>query len=209
MARKIPRQGAASGRPGQAPAHLASVQLREEISGVELFRRMAAGELLPPPLVSLLGFRLAEVEEGHIVFVAAPLEAFYNGNGVVHGGWTAALLDSALGCSINSMMPAGRAFTTLELKVNLTRPLRREVGEVRCEGHVLHLGNRTATAEGRVVDAAGKLYAHGTTTCVLIERPAASLPSHTSGRRAALARPARPAAGTARPRSRGSSKGNR
>ena len=125
----------------------------------------------PPPLVSLLGFRLAEVEEGHIVFVAEPLEAFYNGAGVVHGGWTAALLDSALGCAVNSMMPAGRAFTTLELKVNLTRPLRREVGEVRCDARVLHVGSRTATAEGRIVDAAGKLYAHGTTTCILIERP--------------------------------------
>src|ERR1043165_3205632 len=104
MARKPARGGAAADRsPIDAPAHLASLQLRGEMSGLELFRLMAAGALPPPPLVSLLGFRLAEVEEGHIVFVAEPLEAFYNGAGVVHGGWTAALLDSALGCSVNSM----------------------------------------------------------------------------------------------------------
>jgi uncharacterized protein (TIGR00369 family) len=145
---------------------------------------MAAGELPAPPLVTLLGFRLAEIAEGHIVFAAEPREEFYNGVGVVHGGWTAALLDSALGCAVNSLMPAGRAFTTLELKINFTRPLRQEVGEVRCDARVLYAGNRTATAEGRVVDAAGKLYAHGTTTCMLIERPANAGPAPTSKRRA-------------------------
>jgi uncharacterized protein (TIGR00369 family) len=159
---------------------------------------MAAGALSPPPLVSLLGFRLAEVEEGRIVFVAEPLEAFYNGAGVVHGGWTAALLDSALGCAVNSMMPAGRAFTTLELKVNLTRPLHREVGEVRCDAHVLHVGSRTATAEGRIVDAAGKLYAHGTTTCILIERPGDAAPAPQSAPSAGNARRPTPPAGRKR-----------
>ena len=105
--------------------------------------------------------------------VAEPRESFYNGVGVIHGGWSAALLDTALGCAVNSMMPAGRAFTTLELTVNLTRPLRQEVGEVRCEASVLHVGNRVATAEARIVDGKGKLYAHGTTVCILVERPAA------------------------------------
>ena len=89
--------------------------------------------------------------------------------GVAHGGFVATLLDSALGCAINSLMPAGRSFTTLELTINYTRPLRRESGEVRCEARVLHAGNRVATAEGRVVDANGKLYAHGTTTCIIVE----------------------------------------
>jgi uncharacterized protein (TIGR00369 family) len=203
MARTISRNGTATPRKSQAPAHLASMGLREEISGVELYRRMAAGELSPPPLVTLLGFRLAEVAEGHIVFVAAPLESFYNGVGVVHGGWTAALLDSALGCAVNSLMPAGRAFTTLELKVNLTRPLRQEVGEVRCDARVLHAGSRTATAEGRVIDAAGKLYAHGTTTCILIERPADAGTGRTSKPRATTGRTRTPAGGKQHPRFRG------
>jgi uncharacterized protein (TIGR00369 family) len=140
------------------------------MSGLELFRAMAAGTVPPPPFLTLLGFRLVSVEEGHIVFAGDPIEAFYNGAGVVHGGWAAALLDSALGCAINSLMPPGRVFTTLELTINYTRPLRREVGEVRCHATVLHAGNRTATAEGRVVDSAGKLYAHGTTTCIVIDR---------------------------------------
>ena len=79
----------------------------------------------------------------------------------------ATLLDSATGCAINAMMPAGRIFTTLEMKVNYIRPITRETGEVRCEANVIHVGGRTATAEGRIVDRNGKLYAHGTATCML------------------------------------------
>jgi uncharacterized protein (TIGR00369 family) len=121
-------------------------------------------------MVSLLGLRLVEVGEGRIVFVGTAHEQFYNGFGVAHGGWTATLLDSSLGCAVNTLQPAGRSFTTLELKINYIRPLSREVGEVRCEASVIYAGNRTATAEARVVDAAGKVYAHGTTTCILVER---------------------------------------
>jgi uncharacterized protein (TIGR00369 family) len=88
----------------------------------------------------------------------------------VHGGLAAALLDSALGCAVNTMARSGQVFTTLELKVNFTRPLTREVGPIRCEARVIQIGSRVATAEGRVVDEAGKLYAHGTTTCILVEQ---------------------------------------
>ena len=88
------------------------------------------------------------------MFAATVEEPHYNGMGVAHGGFAATLLDSALGCCINSMMPAGTRFTTLELKVNLTRPLTHEVGPLRCEARVVHLGSRTATSEGRIVDLA-------------------------------------------------------
>jgi len=128
-----------------------------------------AGRIPPPAMVSLLGLRLVEVEEGRVTFAGTATDAVYNGLGVAHGGFAATLLDSALGCSINSMMPAGRSFTTLELKINYIRPLRRENGEVRCEARVIHAGNRVATAEARVVDANGKIFAHGTTTCIVIE----------------------------------------
>ncbi len=165
------RRPAKRAAPSADAAHVAR-HLRSEMSGLELFQRISTGELQPPPMVKLLGFRLIEVEMGRIVFAGDPLEAFYNGAGVIHGGWSATLLDSALGCAVNTMMPAGRSFTTLELKINLTRPLRQEVGEVRCEARVLHVGSRTATAEGRIVDRQGKLYAHGTTTCILVETPA-------------------------------------
>ena len=120
-------------------------------------------------MLDLLGIRLAEVEAGRVVFTATCEERYYNGTGVAHGGFAATLLDTALGCAINSAMPAGRRFTTLELKVNLTRPLTKDVGPLRCEATIVHLGSRTATYEGRIVDANGKLYAHGTTTCIVVE----------------------------------------
>lgn len=146
------------------------LDVRRQLGGLEYFRQMMAGLVPPPPMLSLLGIRLVEAEEGRVVFVGQPLETFYNGLGVAHGGYAATMLDSALGCAINTMMPAGRVMTTLELKLNYTRALRHEVGHVRCEARVLHVGARIATSEGRIVDSNGKLYAHGTTTCIIWER---------------------------------------
>jgi uncharacterized protein (TIGR00369 family) len=144
--------------------------LRGAISGREFFERMLRGELAPPPMIALLGLRLVEVGDGRVVFAGTASDAHYNGLGVAHGGYAATLLDSAMSCAVATMYPAGRVFTTVELKVNFTRPIRAEVGEVTCAGHVIHSGSRMATAEGRIVDAAGKLYAHGTTTCMLMSR---------------------------------------
>jgi uncharacterized protein (TIGR00369 family) len=152
------------------PTHSTLVDKRGELSGLEFFRQMMAGAIPPPPMVALLGLRLTEAEAGRVVFVGTAREEFYNGMGVAHGGWAATLLDSALGCAINTTQPPGRSFTTLELKIYYTRPLRREVGEVRCEATVIHTGRRTAIAEARVVDSDGKIYAHGTTTCIVVER---------------------------------------
>jgi len=144
------------------------VAARQAVSGLEYFRMMAEGLVDPPAMISLLGLRIVEVEKGRVVFVGTATEQYYNGLGVAHGGNATTLLDSALGCAINSIQPAGRIFTTLELKINYTRPLTREAGEVRCEATVLHSGSRTATAEARVVDAQGRLYAHATTTCIVV-----------------------------------------
>src|SRR6516225_9598721 len=145
------------------------VEARRTMSGLEFFRRMLAGEMAPPPMIDLMGIRLAEVEEGHVVFTATAEERFYNGTGVAHGGFAATLLDSALGCAINTTTPPGKRFTTLELKVNLTRALTTTAGEVRCEGVAVHVGSRTATSEARIVDKHGKLYAHGSTTCIVVD----------------------------------------
>jgi uncharacterized protein (TIGR00369 family) len=142
-------------------------EARNELSGLEYMRKVAAGELPPSGMGQLLGFKLVEVSEGRAVFTVTPDECHYNGLGIAHGGLAATVLDSALGCAVNTMLPAGRIFTTLEMKINFVRPLRRETGEVRCEATALHVGGRTATAEGRIVDGAGKLYAHGTATCIL------------------------------------------
>jgi uncharacterized protein (TIGR00369 family) len=145
--------------------------IRQSLSGLEFFRKMIAGELPPPPLVALLGLRLIEAEPGRVVFAGVASQEVYNGMGVAHGGFAATMLDSALGCAINTTMPAGRVFTTIDLQVHYTRPLRREVGELRCTANVVHAGSRVATSEGRITDAAGKVYAHGTTTCILVEPP--------------------------------------
>jgi uncharacterized protein (TIGR00369 family) len=139
------------------------------LSGLDYFRKALAGELPRPPMLALLGLRLLEVDEGRVVFGGEPSEAHYNGMGVAHGGFAATLLDSALGVAVNTMTGPGDVFTTLELKVNFTRPLKREVGPIRCEARVVHMGSRVATSEGRIVDAEGKLYAHGTATMILVE----------------------------------------
>ena len=140
------------------------------LSGLEYLHKIVAGELPPPPIGLLLDFRIAEISEGGAVFLVTPAEFHYNPIGVVHGGVAATLLDSAMGCAVHSTLPAGAGYTTLEIKVNYVRAMSAETGEVRCEAKVIHVGGRTATAEGRIVDAAGKLYAHATTTC-LIFRP--------------------------------------
>src|SRR2546423_4357848 len=142
-------------------------EARRTLSGLEYMRMLAPGELPPAGMARLMGFKLIEVSEGRAVFTVTPDEQHYNGLGIAHGGLAATLLDSATGCAINTMMPAGRVFTTLEMKVNYVRPLRRETGEVRCEAEVIHVGGRVATAAARLVDREGKLYAHGTATCML------------------------------------------
>jgi uncharacterized protein (TIGR00369 family) len=145
--------------------------VRRRMSGLEFFQKMMAGELPPPPLVTLLGLKLIEAEAGRVTFTGVAREAYYNGMGVAHGGFAATMLDSALGCAINTMMTAGRSFTTIDLQIHYTRPLRVEAGELRCTATVVHVGSRTATSEGRIVDADGRVYAHGTTTCILVEPP--------------------------------------
>ena len=147
------------------------LEIRRKLSGLEFFQKMIAGEMPPPPLVALLGLKLVEAEAGRVTFAGVAREEVYNGMGVAHGGFAATMLDSALGCAINTMMPAGRVFTTIDLQIHYTRALRREAGELRCTATVVHVGSRTATSEGRIVDANGKVYAHGTTTCMLVEPP--------------------------------------
>ena len=137
------------------------------LSGMEYLQKIIAGEFPPPPIGVLLNFRIAELSEGHAVFTVEPAEYHYNPIGVVHGGLAATLLDSAMGCAVHSTLPAGASYTTLEIKVNFVRPMSAETGLVRCEANIIHVGGRTAVAEGKVLDEKGKLYAHGTTTCIV------------------------------------------
>jgi uncharacterized protein (TIGR00369 family) len=138
-------------------------------NGIEIFQAMLAGELPPPPITHTLGFALVEAEHGRAVFQGAPLLAYYNPLGSVHGGWIATLLDSAVACAIHTTLAAGKGYTTLELKVNYVRALTDKVPLVRAAGQVIHSGQRTGTAEGRLLGPDGTLYAHATTTCLVLE----------------------------------------
>jgi uncharacterized protein (TIGR00369 family) len=142
---------------------------RAQLSGLEYMRKLMGGEVPQSGMGRLMGFKLVEVSKGYAVLAVVPDERHYNGIGIAHGGLAATLLDSATGCAINTMMPAGRIFTTLEMKINYVRPITGKAGTVRCEARVIHAGSRVATAEGRVVDEDGKLYAHGTATCMLFK----------------------------------------
>jgi len=137
-------------------------------SGLEFLQKFALGELPRPPIGALMDFKLLEVGPGRAVFTVEPAEYHYNPIGTVHGGLAATLLDSAMSCAVHSMLPPGVGYTTLEMKVNFVRALTVATGTVRSEGSVIHMGSRTATAEGRIVDLSGKLYAHATTTCLVL-----------------------------------------
>lgn len=141
-------------------------------SGMEMFEAIFSGELPPAPMGDTLDFVPIHMEPGTAVFQGRPHRRHYNPMGTVHGGWFATLLDSAVGCAVHSMLPAGKGFTTLELKVNMVRSLNDGVPLVRAEGKVIHTGRQVATAEGRIVGPDGKLYAHATTTCLLFEHSA-------------------------------------
>ena len=135
---------------------------------MDYLQKIVSGELPPPPIGVLMNFRISELSEGHAVFTVEPAEYHYNPIGVVHGGVAATLLDSAMGCAVHSTLPAGAGYTTLEAKTNLVRAITATTGKLRAIGKVLHIGSRIATAEGRIEDAAGKLYAHATTTCIVL-----------------------------------------
>jgi len=144
-------------------------QLILKHSGLELLKMMIAGELPGPPIAKLMNFRISEVELGYAVFRGVPTRDHYNPTGTVHGGWAATIMDSALGCAVQSKLPAGMIFTTIEFKLNLVRPLFEESGEVVCESNVIHFGRTTATSEAKLKRADGKLVAHGTCTCALFK----------------------------------------
>jgi len=148
------------------PAALAAAG--RAMPGIEFLRAMRDGRLPRPPIAQLLGFNLVEVEPGRAVFECLPGEQHYNPIGVVHGGLAMTLLDSAMGCCVQTHMPAGGTYTTLEAKTNLVRAITDKTGRLRAIGKVVHLGKRIATAEGRLEDDAGKLYAHATTTCMVL-----------------------------------------
>ena len=152
-----------------APVGVARADQLVGRSGLQTFEAMLAGTLPRAPIADALDFNLVEAAAGHVEFQGRPLARHYNPMGGVHGGWMATLLDSAVGCAVHSMLPAGKAYTTLELKVNFVRGLSDRVPLVRAVGRIIHFGARVATSEGRLVGPDGTLYAHATTTCLIFD----------------------------------------
>ena len=138
------------------------------LSGLELMQGAREGRYPAAPIAELAQIALTEVEEGRVLFLGQPGFQHYNPQGTVHGGWFGTALDSAMGCAVMTRLPRGQSYTTLEYKVNMLRPVFETTGGLRIIGETIHVGRRTATAEGRIEDAAGKIYATGTTTCLVL-----------------------------------------
>lgn len=162
------RSIAGGGKPG-----LARMEQLVGKNGCEILEAMMSGELPFPPMNETMNMTLLEVEHGRAVFQGIPLARHYNPLGTVHGGWFAALLDSAMGCAVQSTLPAGRSYTSAELSINIVRSASHKIGPLRAVGTVIHHGRQIATAEARIEDKKGKLYAHATTTCFVFDVPAA------------------------------------
>lgn len=144
-----------------------SPERQKEMSGLEFVRGLASGALPLNTMAQTLGYDVVDADKGFVVIALDPTGAHLNPWGTVHGGLTATLLDSCMGLAIQSMLEKGFGSTTLEFKISLVRAITLETGRIRAEGKILNCGKRVGTAEGRVTDAAGRLLAHGTTTCLI------------------------------------------
>jgi uncharacterized protein (TIGR00369 family) len=136
-------------------------------SGVELLGALLTGELPAPPIMLTLGIEPVAFELGRAVFALVPAEYHYNPLGSVHGGVIATLLDSATGCAVHSVLPAGTGYTSVDLATKYLRPVTIDTGRVTAEGTMISRGSRTALAEARLTDVDGRLLAHATSTCLL------------------------------------------
>lgn len=146
----------------------AAAEMARSMAGLEYLTAVMNGQISAAPIGQLLGIRLVKVEKGSIAIAGQPGEQHYNPIGLVHGGYMSTMLDSAMGCAVHTELPAGAGYSTVALQINFVRPVDDRVRELCAEGRVVHLGKRQATAEGTLRDNQGKLYAHGTSTCLII-----------------------------------------
>lgn len=139
-----------------------------ELSGREFLQAIIDEKLPAPPITRVLPFQIVSVGDGFAAFEGGPDRTLLNPLGTVHGGFAMTILDSALGCAVQSTLPKGVSYATLETKVNMVRPITKDTGRVRAEGHVVYVGRRTGLAEGSLTDRAGKVLAHATSTCMIL-----------------------------------------
>lgn len=139
----------------------------KSMSGFDFLNGILAGEIPPAPIAETLDFHPLSLEKGNVVFEFEPKEYHYNPIGTVHGGVISTVLDTAMGCAIQSTLPLGLAYTTIELKVNFTKAVSQKCGKMIAEGRIIHQGKSTALVEADLKDEDGKLYAHGVSTCMI------------------------------------------
>jgi uncharacterized protein (TIGR00369 family) len=137
--------------------------------GLSFLRGLLEGRHPAPPFSHTTGIYLVEARENQVVFRGRPTADFFNPIGTIHGGWTSAILDSAMACAVHTTLQAGQGYTTVEMKLNFVRPILPELGELTCEGVVVHRGGTLATSEGKLFDGKGRLLAHGSETCMIFD----------------------------------------
>lgn len=155
-------------RTYQFEAREPDLAVMQSMAGLDYLRGVLRGDYPAAPISATLNFYPVEFDVGRAVFEGTPESFAYNPLGVVHGGWAATILDSAMGCAVHSTLPAGKGYTTIDLSISLVRSLTTRNKRVRCEAHVVHAGGTIATAEARLVDDRGVLCAHGTSTCLVM-----------------------------------------
>ncbi len=141
-------------------------------SGLAFLQGLIEGRHPAPPFSGTTDIYLTEADEGRVVFTGVPSAGFFNPLGTIHGGWTSAILDSAMACAVHTTLAAGQGYTTVEMKLNFVRPVLPSSGKLSCEGLVIHRGATLATSQGKLVDAQGRLLAHGTETCLIFDAAA-------------------------------------
>lgn len=139
-----------------------------ELSGLEYLQAMQRGDLPHPPICDTIGFRFVEFEEGRAVMELEPGEHQYNPIGTVHGGVIVTVLDSVAGSAVHTVLPAGAGYTTVNINVSFVKAVRSAVGSLRAEGRLLKAGRSVALAEADLRDAAGNVYAHATSNCMIL-----------------------------------------
>jgi uncharacterized protein (TIGR00369 family) len=150
---------------------IVSAETQKGMTGLAFVQGLADGSLPHNTMAGTLGYAIVEAEKGRVVVTAHPGDGHLNPAGTVHGGLAATLLDSCMGLAIQTTLDKAIGSTTLEFKISFVRPITPETGVIRAEGTVVAVGRRVGTAEGRVTDANGRLLVHGTTTCLIFDRP--------------------------------------
>ncbi|MBA4852627.1 PaaI family thioesterase [Emticicia sp. BO119] len=140
-----------------------------KLSGIDYLQAMNEGRIAFPPLLHTLDFKPSHLEKGKVIFSFQPQEFHYNPIGSVHGGVISAILDSAMGCTLHSILEAGTGYTTLELKVNFLKVVTTQIEELHAVGKIIHAGGRTALVEAQLIDNDNTIYAHGVSTCLILK----------------------------------------